>query len=205
MPKKNHAPSRTLPNRIRQLRRERNLTQEELGARMGSTPTASTVGKYERGELSISLDLLLEIAEALEVSPGEILPGGGPAGVRLLPVAGQISAGDWREAVALSDEVHAVPDHLRGLNLFVLRADGDSMDMLVREGGFIMVDPDQRELIDKKYYVVMNGDSETTFKQFCADPLQLSPCSSNPRHKPITIGAEPFTVLGRVVHVSQDV
>jgi SOS-response transcriptional repressor LexA len=78
------------------------------------------------------------------------------------------------------------------------------MDTICHAGGFIVVDPDQRDLIDKKYYVVTNGDHEATFKQFCADPLSLVPCSTNPLHQPIPLGSEPFRVIGRVVYVGQE-
>jgi repressor LexA len=192
------------PNRIREWRLARGLSMEGLGGAMANDLTASTIAKLEGRKMALSADYLLDIANVLQVSPGDLLLNG--SGARMLPVVGKIAAGDWREAVGLSEESIPVPDHLHGANLFVLRQCGDSMDRIVPEGvdgGFIVVDPDQRDLIDRKFYVVMNEHNETTFKQFSQNPLALLPCSNNADCQPIPIGSAPFTVIGRVIYVGQ--
>lgn len=178
---------------------------EALGGAMAHELTASTIAKLEGRKMAFSADYLLDMANVLQVSPTELLLKTTEA--RVLPVVGKIAAGNWREAVEMSDETIPVPDHLDGANLFVLRPDGDSMDRIVPEGsdgGFVVVDPDQRDLVDRKFYVVMNVEGECTFKQFSQNPLALLPCSTNPVHQPIPIGAAPFTVIGRVVYVGQE-
>lgn len=193
------------PNRIKEWRTKRGLSMEALGGAMAHDLTASTIAKLEGRKMALSADYLLDIANVLQISPSELLLKG--AGARVLPIVGKIAAGNWREAVELSEESIPVPDHLPGANLFVLRPDGNSMDRIVPEGvdgGFIVVDPDQRDLIDRKFYVVMNQAGECTFKQFSQNPLALLPCSSDPAHQPIAIGTQPFTVIGRVVYVGQE-
>lgn len=178
---------------------------EALGGAMAHELTASTIAKLEGRKMALSADYLLDLAGVLQVSPSDILLKG--AGARVLPVVGKIAAGNWREAVEMSEESIPVPDHVMGANLFVLRPEGDSMNRIVPEGadgGFVVVDPDQRDLVDRKYYVVMNEHGECTFKQFSQNPLALLPCSTNPEHQPITIGTAPFTVIGRVVYVGQE-
>lgn len=193
------------PNRIAQLRKAKGLSLEALGLAMPSELTASTISKLEKSKAALSADYILQIADVLEVEPGEILMEGAGA-ARVVPVAGRIAAGNWREAVQMSDESMPIPSHIKGKSVFVLRVEGNSMDKIVQgEGGFVVVDPDQRELIDGKCYVVMNGGGETTFKKFSTSPLALNPCSTDPDHKPIPVGSEPFSVLGRVVYVGQDV
>lgn len=192
------------PNRIREWRTKRGLSMEALGGSMPSELTASTIAKLETRKMALSADYILEMAGVLQVSPGDLLLDAG--GARMLPVVGKIAAGNWREAVEMSEESIPVPEHLYGSNLFVLRPEGDSMDRIVPEGadgGFIVVDPDQRDLIDRKFYVVMNDHGETTFKQFSQNPLALLPCSNNPDCQPIPVGSAPFTVIGRVVYVGQ--
>ena len=78
------------------------------------------------------------------------------------------------------------------------------MNLVCREGGFVVVDPDQTDLIDRKYYVVATGDHATLFKQFRAEPMELVPCSTDRSHSPIRIGSLPFTVIGRVVYVGSE-
>lgn len=195
------------PNRIREVRQSRKISQEELGGAMDAQLTGSTIAKLENGRQAVSIDYLTDIARILEVEVSALLAGGN-ASTRSLPVIGLVAAGQWQEAVEVTDETIPVPGHLEGKDLFVLRPEGDSMDLLVpswSEGGYIVVDPAQTDLVDKKYYVVENGDKTTTFKQFCADPLSLLPCSTNPMHEPIPLGAEAFRVIGRVVYVGRDV
>ena len=123
---------------------------EALGGAMAHDLTASTIAKLEGRKMALSADYLLDMANVLQVGPTDLLLK--TAGARVLPVAGRIAAGNWREAVEMSEESIPVPDHLMGANLFVLRPDGDSMDRIVPEGsdgGFVVVDPDQRDLLDQ--------------------------------------------------------
>lgn len=51
--------------RIRELRKSKNLTQKQLGDKIGVT--AATITKYENNQLSINTDTLSKIAVALDV------------------------------------------------------------------------------------------------------------------------------------------
>ncbi len=52
--------------RIIQVRKEKNISQEELAKKLQAT--ATTIGRYERDEVKPSIDVAVRIAEALEVS-----------------------------------------------------------------------------------------------------------------------------------------
>jgi transcriptional regulator with XRE-family HTH domain len=52
-------------------RKARGLTQEEIARRLGRPQ--SYVSKYERGERRLDVVEFLEVAEALEIAPGELL------------------------------------------------------------------------------------------------------------------------------------
>jgi transcriptional regulator with XRE-family HTH domain len=56
--------------RIRNLRKKQGLSQEDLADRAGLHPTY--VGGVERGERNPSFESILKIAEALDVSPGQL-------------------------------------------------------------------------------------------------------------------------------------
>lgn len=56
--------------RIRNLRKKKSLSQEDLADRAGLHPTY--VGGVERGERNPSLESILKIARALEISPGQL-------------------------------------------------------------------------------------------------------------------------------------
>lgn len=191
-------------NHIKRLRKERGLSLEALGAAMPSDLTASTVAKLENRRSGLTADYLLEIAHVLQVSPAEVLGDAIGGAVRLVPVIAQVNAGNWGDTVGEAAEMIPVPVHLKGANLFALRPLGDSMDLIAGEDGFVIVDPDQRELVDGKFYVLMNEHGETTFKKFSANPLALLPCSTNGDHAAIPVGSAPFTVIGRVIYAGQN-
>ena len=56
---------------LRRKRHDRHMTQEELAERAGLS--ARYVGAIERGDVSASVAVLGQIAEALGVEPGELL------------------------------------------------------------------------------------------------------------------------------------
>lgn len=104
----------------------------------------------------------------------------------------------------MADRFVPVPVHLKGRNLYGLEPYGDSMDLIIPAGGTIIVDPDDKDLRDGKFYVIENDERLTTFKRFSKDQMALLPCSSNPTHQPIPLGSEPFRVIGRVVFFGGD-
>ena len=188
--------SNIVKNRIREVRVERGMSLEELGAAIGVG--FSTVAKFERSQRTLSLDLLTSIAKALSVTPADLIgePMAGPP-LRTVPIVGKIAAGNWLEAIEDPIGYVAVPN--AGANSFALVPDGDSMDLIVPEGSIIVIDPDAKELADGRIYAVMNREHETTFKMYRSDPPRLEPCSSNPAHKPIPLLSEPMEMIGRVV------
>lgn len=54
-------------------RRRAHLTQEELNRRSGVHPTE--VSRIERGERDVRISTVARLADALELSPGELLDG----------------------------------------------------------------------------------------------------------------------------------
>ncbi|HEX2594786.1 MAG TPA: XRE family transcriptional regulator [Rhizomicrobium sp.] len=183
--------------RIRLLRREKGLSMEQLGNLIGVHFT--TIAKIERSMRGLSSDLRDQIAKALDVAPGDIVDGAPKhKPVTMVPLLGRIAAGSWKEAVAAGDPEAWLPAPGSGPNAFGLIPDGDSMDLVVGPNSMIVVDPDQFELLDGRIYAIQNGEGESTFKRFRSDPPRLEPCSSNPMHKEIVLGREPFTVIGRV-------
>lgn len=190
------------PNRIRLIRKQRGLSMEELGAAMQPEVTLATVAKLETGQMGLTLDYMTEIARVLGVSPAELIDDDNalpsPARLRMMPLLGEIAAGSWAEEIGLTDEFVPVPETVGGPRAFALRPNGTSMDKIVSEGGFLVIDPDQTDLVDGKPYAVRNARGEATCKIFRAAPPRLEPCSTDPTHSPILIGAEPFVTIGRV-------
>ena len=185
-------------NNIRQLRKARGWSQEELGARVGEDVTGATISRLESGRMRLTHAWMVKIAKVLQVSVSELLAENA-SGIRMLPVIGQVSAGNWREAVG--DPIGHVPiaSESVGPHAFALKPLGDSMNLLVNEEGYAIVDPDRRELVPGKVYAFRNEHGETTCKRYVDNPPRLEPMSSNPEHKPMLLGEEAIVVIGRVV------
>jgi len=60
-----------LGKNIRSIRKQRGLTQEELGIKAGVDP--KYIGEIERGKANITIRTLLNISEVLETTVGELL------------------------------------------------------------------------------------------------------------------------------------
>lgn len=189
----------TAENRVRQVRKAKGLSMEELGAKMVPPVHFTTIAKIERSQRRLTSEMLSAIAEALDVDPRELIdqvPAMLP--VRSIPIVGKIAAGNWREAVQDPQGHIAIP--IGGANAFALEPEGDSMDKVVKGGRvLVIVDPDRLDLRDGLLYAIMNNEGETTFKQFRSEPPRLEPLSNNPAHVAIPLGREPFTVIGEVV------
>ena len=123
----------------------------------------------------------------------------------VVPVIGIAGAGRWREAVEVPLGHMPVPGRLSGRGMFGIAVRGDSMDLLIEDGGLILVDAGQKELAPGGVYLIANSRGEATVKRYRRDPARFEPCSSNPTHRPFLISEDDFSVLGKVVWKSAPV
>lgn len=189
--------------RVRDLRLKKGMTQDDLAERAGTTK--ATISKIERSTMKMSVDWMERLAKALGVSAVELIVDDAQRApsVRQIPVVGHIAAGNWREAIEDPIGWTVAPD--AGRNAFALVPTGDSMNLVIPEGAYVVVDPDDAALRDGRLYAVMNGDGETTVKMYRAEPARLVPRSSNPEHQEFLLGGAPFSIIGRVTQIVQNV
>lgn len=185
-----------MANRIRELRQARGWSMEELASKVEGSPHFTTIAKIERAQRSLSQEWMGKISAALGVQPVDLISGGEQR-PRMVPLLGNIAAGSWQEAIADSDEMVIAP--AGGPNVFGLKPQGNSMNEVIMDGAYVLVDPDITDLCDGAIYAVRNDGNDTTLKMYRSDPPRLEPRSSDPSHQPIIFGREPFTVIGRVI------
>ncbi len=180
---------------IKEAMRAKGLKQVDLANALGlSNPnkiSLSLAGKRQFKAREMDM-----IRALLAPAPAPIVAG---AAVREVPVIGSVAAGNWREAIQQSRDTIFMKASDTPPNAVALDVDGDSMDLVIRDAKTVVFDPDDKSLYPDKYYVIMNEDGETTFKQFKSDPARLVPCSSNPLHKELVIGQGSFQIVGRVI------
>ncbi len=73
------------------------------------------------------------------------------------------------------------------------------MDKLIEDGGWVLIDPDQKELRPGSCYLIANGDHEATVKMYQRGPARFEPCSTNPEHEAFLMAEADFTIIGKVV------
>lgn len=82
---------KTFPNRVREIRKEKSLTIEELAEATGLS--VSYVGRLENGERNLSVKNMNLFADALGVEPQELLSASRTKSTNVVSVMGRIGAG----------------------------------------------------------------------------------------------------------------
>ena len=197
----------SLADRIKQIRILKGLDQTQFGELL--EVSQSTVARWERGAqprpealrqiaslANTSVDQLLGLARHDVVVEGYE--------VRWVPLIGLAPASSWREAITMPMGEVSVRADKAGRKAFAVEVKGDSMDKLLPEGGWAVVDPDQTNLWDNRVYLVTNAEHDATMKRYKSNPARLEPVSHNPEHETLPINAQSIQVIGRVVAYGHD-
>lgn len=179
---------------IRRRMVEKGVRNVDLANAMGLTP--NKISKVWSGLRQWNVREMDIIRSMLAPEPTPTVEGGA---VRAVPKIGRVAASNLKEALQRPLGHELLPAKGLPQNVIALEVDGDSMDLFAKDGDTVIVDLDDKALYPDKLYVVMNEQGEATFKQFRVDPARLVPCSSNPIHREMVIGAEPLHILGRVL------
>ena len=217
-----------ISKRIRDLRKQKNLTQSELAARLGLTQQA--VGKWERGQSVPDYHMLVKIAAALEVKPENLFAATQSQSVQgntelnrgedlvriwmhdrdvrpylpetevMLPVLGEVRAGYGLHAqeTDLGTMTATVREPSR---YFYLLIRGDSMEPRIRDGDLALVRI-QPMLEDGDLGVVVYGDGEGTIKRFYHKGGTVALQAFNPAYETLILSGEELEklfIIGKVI------
>ncbi len=200
--------------RIKELRKQRGLTQEALAEVLGADQ--STVQRWESGKRTPDLNDMVAIAKALGVPAQElfVISNVAPLGPTLR-VKGIVAAGVWREALELPEDDWASftgrPDITANMeHRFGLRVEGDSMNEVYPHGTVVecVSVMGRAEIVSGKRVIVLRendrGDFEATVKELLIEDdgtHWLIPRSTNPAFQsPIRMGQrEPGIVETRII------
>ncbi len=158
----------TTGERIKMLRKEHNLTQEELGAKIGVQKAA--IQKYEKGTVkNIKRDSLLKLAQILDTTPEYLLGWDEtPSNIEpindsefvMIPIIGRVAAGIscFAENNIVDYEPVLKSDVLDGEQYSFLRVVGDSMYPVFMDGDLVLVRC--QSSVDSGSYAVVTIDGE---------------------------------------------
>lgn len=169
---------------------ERRVNQTEM-AKVAGLPTQSAMSNVFKGKRRLQIEEANRLKDFLGIVD--------EPEVQWVPVIGLASAGYWQEAIHTPARHFPMPRGVGGRRSFGVEIKGDSMNLLLPEGGWAVIDPDQRELFSGRVYLIQNEQDEATIKRYCGDPARFEPVSNNPLHQPFTLADVRYKVVGRVV------
>lgn len=178
--------------RVREVMRERKITQKEVASVVGIT-SQSAISNIFTGKRKVNVEEAARIYRFLGIA--------GPAPIPTatnVPIIGFASASSWRDAVQMPIGSMTVPPRAAGPRAFAVELQGDSLDMVVPDGHYLVIDPDQKELVAGKCYLIQNVEHETTVKCYQRDPARFVPLSRNDSHKEIP-AADVVQIIGKAV------
>lgn len=178
--------------RVRAAIKPAGYTQDTLAKAAGLTHK-SALAKMLNGGRKVEVGEAVKIYSLLGLKPE------GAIGVQSVPVIGLAAAGAWREAIEMPGRRMTIPQGIASPRAFAVEVIGDSMNLLIRDGGWIVVDPDQKVLQQNRCYLIQNGNHEVTVKRYHSNPARFEPVSDSPEHKGFLVSECDFIVLGRAV------
>lgn len=196
--------------KIAEARTAKGWTQSDLAKKIGTTQ--QQIARYESGENDVKSSVLVKMSNALDVTISYLLgmkdstiPSTAMTDV---PLYGSIAAGTPIEMLEMEDE-RPIPSkvHARYPDAFLLRVVGESMNRILPNGCFALVDPcDAVERDGQPYAVCVNGYDATVKRvRRLNNGFVLEPDSTDPTYEPRTFnynepGTQAVTVIGRVVY-----
>lgn len=177
----------TTGDKIKAMRIQRGMTQEELGAKIGVKKSA--IYKYENGiVVNLKRSTIEKLARVLDVSPswlmsmeddGDPIPPGFEPVPELVPVpvVGRIACGTPILAEQNIDGIICIPARWRAD--FILVCDGDSMEPKIHKGDLVAIRK-QPEVENGEIAAVRIGEEATLKRVYRRDNLlELRPENSS--------------------------
>lgn len=193
---------------IRLLRKEANMTQQELASKLFVSQQA--VGKWERGEATPNPETIVAMSKIFGVSADTILGESAPplsTGGTWVPVLGDVAAGIPIEAVENIVDYEEIDTIMASTGKYYgLRIKGSSMEPRIREGDVVIVRQQEDADTGDTAVVLVNGDSATV-KRIKKEPdgglwlLPNNPAYEPQHYSPAEVAETPVRIIGKVVEL----
>lgn len=202
---------------LKTVRKAAGYTQERAAQCAGIA--LGTLRRWEQGVNEPDMESIIKLAELYRVSTDTILgskfadEGAGIAkapsfaSFAEVPLYGSIAAGVPVEMIPV-DDMHPIPApvHDRYPDAFLLRVQGESMNRILPNGCYALVDPREEIAEDNDPYAVCINGFDATIKRVkrLSNGFQLVPDSTDPTFPVQTFnysepGTDEITVIGKIV------
>ena len=203
---------RYIGQKIRSYRKEHHWSAKELGLLINPVKSEAAVTSWERGRTKPDGDVLIQLCRIFDKDLDDfylaVYKGGGDdsnAWVEV-PLYGSIAAGKPIEMMQIED-TFTIPRQMRERypDSFLLRVVGESMNRVLPNGSYALVNPTSEAIDGKAYAVAVNGYDATIKRvRHLDNGIELSPDSTDPTIRPMVFDyadpeAETVTVIGEVV------
>ena len=192
-------------NRIKLLREEKKIRQDELAKVLSISPSA--VGMYERDEREPNDEITLKLAEYFGVSTDYLLGKSdnrnSDVPISKIPILGTVKAGyDWLAEENIVDYITLKENIPNVGEYYALRITGDSMLPLLAEGDLVIVH-DQDDVESGQTAVVLINGEEATVKKVIKTKDGIELHAMNPYYPAKKFTFEdmqkiPVKIIGRV-------
>lgn len=198
--------------KIAEARVAKGWSQQQLADAIGATQ--QTIQRYESGARDIKSSVIIKLSEALGVTISYLLGlesekiDSSPDSFVDVPLYGSIAAGKPMEMVAVEGS-HPIPTKVREKypDSFLLKVEGDSMNRVLPNGCYALVDPRQTADCNGAPYAVCVNGYDATIKRVrkLNNGFELVPDSNDPTYEKKTYNynepdTDTITVIGRVVY-----
>ena len=193
---------------IRLLRKEANMTQQELASKLFVSQQA--VGKWERGEATPNPETIVAMSRIFGVSADTLLGESAPplsTGGTWVPVLGDVAAGIPIEAVENIVDYEEIDTAMASNGKYYgLRIKGSSMEPRIREGDVVIVRQQEDADTGDTAVVLVNGESATV-KRIKKEPdgglwlLPNNPAYDPQHYSPAEVADKPIRIIGKVVEL----
>lgn len=199
--------------KIAEARIAKGWSQQKLAEMIGTTQ--QQIARYESGNNDVKASVLIKLSGALDVTLSYLL------GLKSaddeakpedrfidIPLYGSIAAGTPIEMIEVED-TFPVPAKMHDAHpdAFLLKVEGESMNRILPNGCYALVDPCETVEIDSAPYAVCVNGYDATIKRVrkLNNGFELVPDSTDPTYPVQTFnynepGTETVTVIGRVVY-----
>lgn len=190
-------------NRLRQLRKEKDLFQSDVAKIIGVTTSAYSF--YETEKRNMTPDIIMKLADFFGVSSDYLLGKDISNNKRLLPVLGTVKAGyNYLAEENIIDYIDPSMNITDPENYFGLVVKGDSMAPLFGEGDYLIVRKMDGEFNNNDIGIVLINGEEATIKKVVKTETGIELHAFNPYYPTKKFTYEemqklPVKVIGVVV------